>query len=336
MPGLVTADLHLSINPRDAYRFAAMQHLAELIEKHKAEWLLILGDLTEEKNYHPATLANDVVDLIFNLSCMCPVFILRGNHDYTDADCPYFFFVRHMERVKWINKPTLSQISKDMSCLFLPHTANYKRDWVNLPFAKGGWQGVNWVFAHNTFEGASTEHGHKLHGIPPTVFPDDVEVISGDIHTPQKIDCVTYVGSPYTVDFGDAFEPRVLLLTESKMQSIPMLGPQKRLVELDARGLQLWECDNLYKDDIVKVRYKLQPEELEFWPGIKDQIKSKLINNDCIPFLIQPVLNKTVVKKAQIASHHIKSDEQVVQDFGKRFKVPEPTLEAGLELMREA
>lgn len=337
MTVLVTADLHLSANPRDVYRFKAMEYLAGLVEKHKVETLLILGDLTEEKNYHSATLANDVVDLIFNLSCMCPVFILRGNHDYTDADCPYFFFVRHMDRVRWINKPTLSQISKEMACLFLPHTTNYKKEWVGAVLGEQHWKDINWVFAHNTFEGASTEHGHRLHGIPTTIFPaDDVEVISGDIHTPQQIGCVTYVGSPYTVDFGDSFEPRVLLLTADKMKSIPMLGPQKRLVELDASTLQGWECDHLFKDDIVKVRYALQEAERDHWPEIKDQIKSRLIANDCIPFLIQPVLEKSTQKKVLTASHRSKSDEQVVKDFGKQFKVPEPTLETGLELMREA
>ena len=60
MTALVTADLHLSEKPRDGYRFAAMERIAELIEKHKPSTLLLLGDLTESKDYHPALLVNDV------------------------------------------------------------------------------------------------------------------------------------------------------------------------------------------------------------------------------------------------------------------------------------
>jgi hypothetical protein len=333
---LITADLHLSANRRDDYRFKAMEYLGDLIEKHKPEKLIILGDLTEEKNYHSAVLTNDVVDLIFNLSCMLPVDILRGNHDYTDADCPYFFFVRHMKNVRWINKPTLSQVSKDMEALFLPHTPDYKRDWKGVfedTFNTGS--PPNLIFCHNTFEGASTEHGHRLHGIPTTVFPEGIQVVSGDIHTPQKIGCVTYVGSPYTVDFGDAFDPRVLLLTEDKMKSILMGGPQKRLVELTKFLLDRWDWAFLYEGDIVKVRYTLDADERDEWPEIKQRIKDKLTEMGCVPFLIQPVLEKTTMKKMAKSKHLVVSDETIVRSFGKQAKVSDHTLETGLSLLEK-
>lgn len=43
---LVIADLHLSAKARDAYRFEVMAFVAGLIEKHKVDYLTILGDLT--------------------------------------------------------------------------------------------------------------------------------------------------------------------------------------------------------------------------------------------------------------------------------------------------
>jgi Calcineurin-like phosphoesterase len=335
---LVTADLHLSSNARDDYRFKAMEYLADLILKYKPERLIILGDLTEEKNYHSATLANDVVDLIFYLSCMVLVDILCGNHDYTDPTCPYFFFVRHMKNVRWINQPRLSQVGADIHALYLPHTQNYQRDWVGAVMGEQNWRDINWVFAHNTFEGASTEHGHRLHGIPTTIFPEGVEVVSGDVHTPQKIDCVTYVGSPYTVDFGDEFEPRVLLLTEDKMKSIPMIGPQKRLVELDSNVNTITKLSTfgLHEGDIVKARYQLAADEREEWAEIKKQVREKLTELGCVPFLIQPVLEKSAKKKITKSKHRVISDEVLVRNFGEQAKVATPTVETGLDLLEKA
>jgi len=332
MSVLVTADLHLSANSRDAYRWVAMEFIAGLIEKHKIKTLLILGDLTEEKDYHGAQLVNDVVELLFNLSCMCPVIVLRGNHDYKDAACPYFFFARRLENVRWVNVVTKLDFGIG-SCLFLPHTQNYQRDWEGgLP--KGEWE---WIFAHNTFEGATTEHGHKLHGIPLSVFPKGAAVLSGDIHTPQTIGPVTYVGSPYTVDFGDKFLPRVLLLeANGVVHSIDVLGPQKRLLTLDEFTFKRWDGKYLYKDDIVKIRYKLAADEREKWPEIKKQIRTKIEALGCIPFLIQPVLDTTSKKTIVSSRRDIKSDEQTVRDFSKQAKVSEQVLETGLELVREA
>ena len=108
MTALAIADLHLTEKRRDAYRFAVMEYIAELIEKHNVSTLLILGDLTEAKDYHPATLVNDIVDIFYSFSCLAEVIILTGNHDYIEADCPFFHFLKHFKRIRWINKVRIS------------------------------------------------------------------------------------------------------------------------------------------------------------------------------------------------------------------------------------
>jgi hypothetical protein len=206
-----------------------MDTIAALIKKHKVDELIVLGDLTEEKDYHPATLVNALVDVIYSFSQLCEVIILRGNHDYTSIDCPFFQFLRRMDRVRWLNTVTRLKLSIG-DCLFLPHTRDYKTDWAKLPQLEE----LDWIFAHNTFEGSVTEHGKRLSGIPTTFF-DDFRVISGDIHAPQDVGSVRYVGAPYQIDFGDLFEPRVLLLDRMGIKSISVFGPQKRLL-LASRG----------------------------------------------------------------------------------------------------
>lgn len=328
MTALAIADLHLTEKRRDAYRFEVMAYIAELIEKHKVSTLIILGDLTEAKDFHPATLVNDIVDVIYSFSCLAEVIILTGNHDYTQTDCPFFHFLRRFKKIRWVNKP--EQGTLDIGkCLFLPHTRKWEEEWNNLYTTEG----LSWIFAHNTFEGAETEHGKKLSGIPTDIFPEDVAVIAGDIHTPQQLGPVTYVGSPYCVDFGDDFEPRALLLSDIGFKSVPLPGPQKRLIELK-KGYSLSKI-KAKKGDIVKVRYTLKPEEQPDWFAIKSAIKEQLTDKGIEVHLVAPDTSLVKAKQVSIRKAPLKSDERIVEEFGKQRNLLKPMLAVGMEIVGE-
>ncbi len=338
MTVLVTADLHLSAKSRDAYRFEAMGKIAKMLTKYKVDTLIILGDLTEEKDFHSAPLVNKVVDVIYDFSKLVDeVIIPRGNHDYTQIDCPFFGFLKRIPGVRWLNDVTRGEVGK-ADCLFLPHTRDYKKDWVKLPHLEE----IDWIFAHNTFEGATTEHGKKLSGIP-TDFFDDTTVFSGDVHTPQTLGPVTYVGAPYSVDFGDDYDPRVLLLTyygpkDFKVESIPVPGPQKRLIDITTDDLEHISEGiglGLSKGDIVKARIKLRPDEQDNWFAVRDSVKRELADLGVTVHLIQPVTTSRNRSLKLGKTAQAKSDVLVVQEFGKVAKVPAETLKVGLDFVRE-
>lgn len=192
---LITSDLHLNDNPRDAYRHNFVSRiLPDVMNKHQADLLLILGDFTDEKTRHDAWLVNTIVSHLKALSKICSIVCLRGNHDYIQADNPFFQFLGDIPNITWINKPTPSESLGNLKhflgrSLFLPHTNNHERDWgklINLPF-----DNYNWFFAHQTFAGAAVGP-RKFEGIDPKIFPQDADVISGDIHQPQSFENVTY------------------------------------------------------------------------------------------------------------------------------------------------
>ena len=335
MRALVIADLHLSAKARDAYRFEVMAYVATLIEKHKADYLIILGDLTEEKDFHPAPLVNDVVDIVHSFSQFCEVLVLRGNHDYTRDDFPFFRFLRRLKRVRWINSVSRIDLGQ-ADCLFLPHTRDYKKDWVKLPHIEE----IQFVFAHNTFEGATTEHGKKLSGIPTDVFGDDATIISGDIHTPQTLGPVTYVGAPYTVDFGDDYEPRALLINwfdhrDFKVVGIPLPGPQKRLLDFDTSVIGHMEPE-FNKGDIVKARVKLALNEQANWLTIRNKVRKELTDLGAVVHMVQPITTEKTKGSVKVRHVQIKSDDAVVREYGKQVKVPEATLKVGLGFLEKA
>jgi DNA repair exonuclease SbcCD nuclease subunit len=330
---LITADWQLSSNKRDAYRFDNLLQLVDIIEKHKPSHLLILGDLTEEKNYHADQLVNDIVELLYNIACLCPIIVLEGNHDAA-GDQAYFEFLRRVTNVTWVDRPTRMTLDK-MGCLFLPATNNPEKDWAhptifgNLP---------HWIFAHHTFATVETESGFHLRGTPLDLLPIGAHVISGDIHTPQFITdnqrSVTYVGAPYSVDFGDDFAPQVLLVDGKTILEVPMVGAQKRLLDIDYGFNPHQAAHPINQGDIVKVRYQLKADERERWPQIKADLRKKIESWGCTVYAVLPIAPPAATLSVRSASRQRRSDEQVLEDFAKRQKVPGPILEVGLEIVK--
>lgn len=328
---LITADLHLNDLPRDAYRHDWMRTiLPSLLRKHKAELLLILGDLTDDKDSHSAWLTNSIVDHLNNLTEICPIIVLQGNHDYVVAENPFFEFLGQIEGITWIGSICDPyQISGPLGhALFLPHTANYKRDWAEFNFQK-----QDLIFAHQTFQGASIGP-RKLDGIPTDIFPAHSLVISGDIHVPQTFAQITYVGAPYLCDFGDDYKPRVLLLDQNtlKLQSIPSPGPQKRLIEIGSIA-DLNRQRMLNKGDILKVRVALAAKDHARWPAIQDEVKAWGADNGYVIYLVQPQVVNTAGGKAKARKVDTRSDEQLLELYAQSRAVNETTLKTGKTLM---
>src|SRR5260221_12516821 len=117
---LITADLHLSANARDSYRFKFMDRLPKLIQKHDVKFLIVAGDLTEMKDYHGSELVNRIADYFKTYSVLCQVIVTRGNHDGTDPNYPFYQFLKHVPNVTWVNKPNEFTIGKN-KMMFLPH-----------------------------------------------------------------------------------------------------------------------------------------------------------------------------------------------------------------------
>lgn len=234
MTTICTADLHFSANPRDSYRFQFLENaLPFMVQQHGTQRVLVLGDITEQKEGHHSVLVNRLVDGFTSLAQSTDVIILRGNHDGLSQDVPFFRFLKHIPRVRWINEPTALKLRGLGHCLFLPH-ARRPEDWGGVELT-----GRDWYFCHQTFSGATSESGQKLEGFPLDLFGRGARVISGDVHVPQDVKLpgrglLTYAGAPFHVKFGDAFEPRCLLIRDGgEVGSLPVPGPRKYVVDME-------------------------------------------------------------------------------------------------------
>ena len=321
---LVTGDIHLNDLPRDSYRHKFMEWLIEQCRKLKIEKIILLGDICEEKDHHGAWIVNQVVDYIDQLSQHSDVLILRGNHDYISEDVPFFKFTDALRNVRWINQPLLTNLSCGIS-LFLPHTNNYKK--ANWPLK----QKCDFVFAHQTFQGADVG-ARKLDGIPLSIFRKDARIISGDIHVPQTIGNLTYVGAPYTVDFGDNYKGRVLLIDGDKVKSIPYDGPQKRLIEVKSfSDIKSLEKTGARKGDILKFRINVKQAQYDEWDAIKTDIRRWGDENGYNIEIVQPAVQ--MLPRTQIKQSSVKDDKALLEAFVKRVDASKETLATGLRIL---
>lgn len=327
---LVTSDVHWSSNPRDEYRHKFVKTLRTLIKEYAVDTLLILGDLTETKDRHDAELVNRVVGHIDRLArSVDRLILLRGNHDWlNDPEIPFFKFLGRLPNVTWINKPT---VIDDLG-IFLPHTTDYKKDWAEFIEE---FKDHYFIFAHNTFEGA-VDNDRKLDGIPTDMFPENVAVISGDVHTPQ-LGPVTYVGAPYTIDFGDDYEPRVLFIDRGKVLSMPVEGPMKRLVEGTAGEEARVTTTGLHEGDILKIRVRIQRAEVPQWAKIRQQYRDWGESHGYLVHVVQPVLidadkRMDTAKRKRLG----KSDEDLFDQYCKRMDIDDKSAAVGRAILGEA
>lgn len=270
---LLTTDLHLSEKLEDSYRFNLFPWIVDTFGD-KVKTVFITGDLTDRKDFHAGWFVNKTVDSIRMLAKYFNVYLLKGNHDYDmDPTTPFFGFTGKYHNITYINTPKILQIEPNSRVLFLPHTRKPGEDWTIL--SKSKTKDLDVIFMHQTFRGAIAESGYVLGGISPRRFERfECPIFSGDIHVPQQLGPITYVGCPYHIHYGDKFEPRVLLLNSRfETQDAQFPAPRKLMLDLN-HGDELKKMRRkLQSGDRAKVRIHLPRSEFGSWPKHRDRVR---------------------------------------------------------------
>jgi hypothetical protein len=279
---ILTADWHLTDDPYDEYRWGLFPWLRTKIREaigdaypHKSATLYILGDLTDKKDRHSQVLVNRVVDELVGLyrqTGLQGITILGANHDGLDQ--PYFKFLRHFPFIQYITEPQV--ITEGMKRIaMLPYTKTPMEDWKGIDFSK-----VHYVMAHITVTGAKSETDFELEGVKGGEFLTNLRigkitgqarVFSGDVHVPQRVGAVEYVGAPYPVRFGDKFRGRVLALGRGGREEwhFPTIRKAKLAVTSVAGLARGW----LRKGDQLRVELSLPKSERHDWHRHREEIQ---------------------------------------------------------------
>ena len=338
MTNLYTADLHLTSNPRDGYRWRVFPWLSKVVRKHHVDSLYILGDLTEAKDRHAATLVNRLVFELRKLSKLVPVTVLQGNHDYIDDEQPFFGFLGKLgARVRYVSKPTYAN-----GKVWLPSTRSEEplAETIRglLAGAGVGHEDVTHVYFHHPLAGARLASGTSYDKGYTLPTEDHWVAVGGDIHVPQKLGGnVWYTGSPHPVDFGDDYVPRVLLERDGKITSLRRTNAPQKLI-LTAEG-EVPDVSEVAKGAQVCVRITLQPNDLHRWAELKRETVAVCKGAGLDLLRLELLGAKTTLPDEEASSGpgNASNDPlQVLNRFADKLGADESTLAYGRALLEGA
>lgn len=328
---LLITDLHLTDNEADRYRWKIWTWVAEYYRRTGDKNLIILGDLTDAKDHHSANLVNSISRRIGDMVGIgMEVFILKGNHDYIDPDVPYFEFLGQLEYVNYIKDPS-EWVIQGQRCLFLPHTFNPIDEWEDNRKVKRGLT-ARIVFMHQSVIGSLTSNGYKMtEGLNPSYFERfRGRVFSGDIHVPQEIGPVTYVGSPYSVRFNDTFIGQVMHIDDAGYVETTRTQIPGR------RTLDITSVDEIEAPKHFQVKVRVHLNDIEQWPTYKEEVEAKCKREGIILSSLHLVKEgKLPLRKKRLHSETAKDAGQVVQHFGKRQGLTPASIKTGRRILKE-
>lgn len=328
LPALLISDLHLTAAPSTEYRWSLFPWLVKQIEEHRVRSLLILGDLTDAKDNHSAELVNRVVKALASLTCQ--VTVLAGNHDWLKQGQEFFRFLNYLGHVKFIADITEESDKDGPLVCFLPYSKNPARDWQGRDFSH-----FQYLFLHQTVKGAVASNGQEMDGEELPAL-NAQRVFSGDIHVPQNIGGLTYVGSPYHVHFGDKFKPRCILIDRRGRESDLHFETVAR-VAVKVSSLRELKRLHFNQMDQVKLRIALDEADRHGWAVLRRQALDYLAQEGVVVSGVELIVAKRD-KQAGVRGSKgraVLSAPDAVMAYVSREELGGSALEAALEVLEE-
>lgn len=328
-PILICTDLHLTAAPSTEYRWSLFPWLASQIKEHHVRTLLILGDLTDAKDGHSAELVNRIVGAISDLLLgIDDIRILCGNHDWLKQGQEFFRFLNALPGIEFIVKPTEDMDTVGPSAYFLPYSKNPSLDWKGMDFSH-----YDLLFMHQTVSGAIASNGQEMEGeaLPPL---NAGRVYSGDIHVPQMIGGLTYVGSPYHVHFGDNFKPRCLLLDKQGKEHDLHFETVSRVV-VKVSSVRELSRKRFKPGDQVKLRVELPEAEAHRWSAIRRQAVDQLTQMGAEVHGVELIVSRAL-KRVEVGGRPTRasfSPQESLLRFVDREELGPEALDAGLDIL---
>lgn len=335
---LMTTDLHLTSNESDNYRWEIFPFIKKLIKREDINYLVFLGDLTEEKDNHNSILINRICKEFKELSYdLIKIFILKGNHDYYNEDNPFFYFLNNSynNNIWFITEP-LELYDELNNYLFLPNTKDPIEKWKNFNFKK-----YDYIFMHQPIVGAIGMNEYEIKkGLPSDYFTirKDAVIYSGDIHKKQKIGNITYIGTPYPIYFGDNTENSGLYIVdiiEREERIIPFPTIKKMNIEIFPFENNMNDF-NLSADDQIKVKVNLHQRDLFNYDKIKKEIQNYCKeNNIYLKSIEMKIIKEELISKKEKVIKKDITDSEIIKMFSSKEKLDFYYINKAEELIEE-
>jgi hypothetical protein len=342
---LLVADVHLVEKLEEAHRWDVFNKVVDICHCEHISHVCFMGDTWDKMDRYGAALVNRSVEVLTDLTRQgIKVAVLQGNHDYKKEGVSFWGFLNAFQDIQYITEPSklVWGDGGSESPLFLPFSSNPKEDWASIPL-----QDFPLIFIHQTLAGSLVEGGRKIekepHALP--IFPRGVTIYAGDVHCPQTIGRVTYVGTPHATRFGEDWPGRLLIIdtvNPSAFRAVPLTSVKKEILsissvaELDAIASK----KSLSTGDHIRVRCALSKDNFTEWSEIEMAIRHWADSNELVLASVEGSVEERIDvdgSESQISSENSieqMSPEDIVRLFAKEENLGEPVILEGLKLIQ--
>lgn len=308
-----------------------VNQVGELAKKFQVKRIFLLGDVFDLKDRIPARIMILFAEAVKKFPCKLT--ILKGNHDFAEDDYAPVRLLEREGRLEFISEPSF-----DMEIAFLPYFRKYEtftEEWKKLHETIKGDTGfdanVKLFLFHNTVSGAKFSNNLKAEGTFDLPTFANIRYLAGDIHLPQKVGPIQYLGSPYQVDFGEEGQNKFVYLYKADIDlltSVELKYP--KFVSVDISTI-----NDIEQKDVEGNYVRMTGEVLKEKKEQAEECK-KILESWKPKFVISGVKYRTE-KRARIET--AKDDHQaVLSEFLQQSETEldkQKLLEVGLDLIKE-
>ena len=328
---LLFTDIHLDDNPDNDYRWQVFDHVHALLDRYadRISAVHCLGDALDKRDKYPGTFVNRFLSCIGSVGERRPFTILQGNHDRTLDGSAFFSFVNGaapVKGVRYVTEPT-----PDGKLILLPFTPTPSETWNAIDFRQ-----YKCAFMHVTPHGAIGENGTELAGTRLPEFPPSLKIFTGDVHVPQRIGQFTVVGCPHPKNFGDKFQPRMLLIDERTFEvaeEIPIATVSKRVISV--RSVDDLRAADVREGDQVRVVYSLAPGAVGDWGAVEQGIAAWAKAAGVTVAGVEVDVGSSGQTAGDRRTDAEMSPDALLREFAASEGVVDDLLKVGLELLKE-
>jgi hypothetical protein len=327
---LLTADWHLTDGASEDYRWKVFNNVRNVALAHKCDVIHICGDLTDRKDRHSALLVNNMLRGIRDLlDAGLRVEFLLGNHDMPLSGPPFWAALNYAFGAD-SGFRVITQPERSGNIISLPFAPDPIEAWKSADFRP-----EFTVLMHQPVDGAVAANGHPVAGLDTSIFPRGVKVYSGDIHLPQVIGPVTYIGAPHHVSFGDEHPCRFLLLDARSTVTEVLLPAIRKAVVSIASAADL-DSAGLSDGDQARIRATIPLSRVEQWPVEEEAIRAWASEHNVTIASIDVEVS-TIRRRGAAAQGDAlsKTPSDVLCAFAASEGIEGPVLDAGLSLLEE-
>lgn len=257
---VIISDLHFNLQNLEAASIA-LRHAYSTADMLQVP-LIIAGDLHDTKANMRAEVVNELVDIFRAFAW--PTYTLVGNHDLVNErgdENSLNFLSMYTDVIKSPIEIDLWNVERT-SLYFYPYT----RSTLELKLALDNIPTGSILIMHQGFLGAQMgDYIQDSTSIDPNILKDYI-VISGHYHRHQTIGPITYVGSPYTITFGEANDgPKgYLILNSDGTFTREILDLRKHIIkDIRIEDINSNLSDNVKHGDLVWVKVRGKYSELQ-------------------------------------------------------------------------